>query len=412
MVDLKTHIMPINTEALLAAGLSQAEIDVLIERENKRNALRAAGITEKEVLAFFDREDQALREKKRKERDDDLAAKELAKAIRCPKLEKPPADHLELLVYLKSVTRYIQAHHPSDQLLVSTLLSNMKGKPYEKLDTLSATVQREHERSPTWAEIEQSLLDAFGSKTPHEDNRKALYACYWKSGTLADHVGTFKFIYERVIADGPMPDIFAIDHFLKSIRKHYDVYEKLRLDTQTYQAWTQLAPLLARAEIAFGHLEASGKGDDHSKKQKGDNSQHAQRVSDSKHASTSHHTPSFVPRGKSGGRFSRGGSHQSGRSDSTSDARGRGRGRYAGRSYRGRGDGGRQSANPSNHGRGRGNQGGKPHLQLSEEARTWLYENNRCFNCCKLGHSSKDCWGKPSLDELPQDKRTGCQIVS
>jgi hypothetical protein len=170
--------MPINIAALQAAGLSQAEIDVLSERENKRLALRNAGVTEKEVTAYFDREDQVVKEQKRKQRDDDLAAKELSKAIRCPRLDKAPADHLELLVYIKSVTRYIDAHHPADQLLVSTILSNMKGKPYEKIDTLSTTTQRLHHRSPTWDEIEQALLDAFGSKTHAEDNRRALYGCY------------------------------------------------------------------------------------------------------------------------------------------------------------------------------------------------------------------------------------------
>ena len=405
--------MPINPAALLAAGLTQAEIDVLVERETKRAALVASGVAAREVAAYFEREDQVVKDLKRKQRDDELAAKELSKAIRCPRLDKPPEDHLELLVYLKSVTRYIEAHHPADQLLVSTLLSNMKGKPYEKLDTLSATTQRLHHRCPTWAEIEQSLLDAFGSKTPAEDNRRALYGCYWKAGTLADHVGTFKFIYERVIKDGAMPDVFAIDHFLKSIRKYTDVYDKLRLDTtNNYQAWTELAPLLNRAEIAFGHLEA-GKSDDGGKKQKADTHQFNQRAADSRNPSTSdhHHTGNFVPRGRGHrGRFGRGGSDHAGRAEYTPDAGGRHfRGRYAGRSYRGhRGDGGR---NPAGQGRGRGNHGGKPHLQLSEEARTWLYENNRCFNCCKAGHSSKDCWGRPSLDELPQDKRAGCKVI-
>jgi len=241
---------------------------------------------------------------------------------------------------------------------------------------------------------------------------RALYGCYWKSGTLADHVGTFKFIYERVVADGPMPDVFAIDHFLKSIRKHSDTYEKLRLDTHTFQPWTELAPLLTRAETAFGHLEigkTSGKSDDAGKKQRADNPSQP-RGHDSRDASTSDHNPSHsFHRGRGRGRFHRGGSGHSGRSDSNPDTGGRGfRGRYAGRSYRGRGDGGR---NPSNPGRGRGNHGGKPHLKLSEEAKLWLFEQGRCFNCCKVGHNTRDCRSQPSLDELPQDKRAGCQIL-
>lgn len=378
-----------------------------------------AGATANDIVAFFAKQESVNKEGKRKQRDEEAAQRELAKAVRCPKLEKPPVDHFELLVYLRGVNRYIDIHKPTDELLLSTLLGGMKGKPYEKIDTLSTTLNREQGRPPTWTEIEKALLDAFGSlKTPHEDNRRALYRCYWKTGTLAEFVSTFRFIYERVISDGPLPDVFAIDYFLKGIRSHSDVYEKLRLDSTTVKPWETLAPLLERAEVAYGNLVAK----EDAKKQKTDKQ--------GTHSDT-----------KGKGRFTNttdGGRSGYGRGRDRFSAHDRGRGRFdarvplyvgdqsggSGSSGSGFGYQGNRGGRFGNRGGRFGNRGGRhdggggrqhqpaTRTHLTDAAKQWLVQNNRCFKCTRDGHTLRDCPNPPSLEHLPGNLKAYCRIGS